>query len=70
MPDRYRLIYSQDFGASQAIRDFEITDDNAWKITDDKAGNSLELFGKSNYELHVRLPFNIALLKNVGLGDL
>ena len=69
IPKDYQLIYSQDFESPQAIRDFEMTDENAWKITKGKTGNSLELFGKSAYKAHVRSPFNIALIKDVFVGD-
>lgn len=69
IPKDYQLIYSQDFESPQAINDFEMTDNKAWKITQDKTGNSLELFGKSDYKSHVRSPFNIALIKDVFVGD-
>jgi hypothetical protein len=65
----YDLVYAQDFESPQAIRDFEMTDENAWKITGGKTGNKIELFGKSNYNSRVRSPFNIALIKDVVVGD-
>ncbi|MEP1487356.1 MAG: hypothetical protein ABJK28_02895 [Algibacter sp.] len=69
IPDGYQLIYAQDFESPQAIRDFEMTDDKAWRIVKDKTGKKIELFGKSDYESHVRSPFNIALIKDVFVGD-
>jgi hypothetical protein len=63
------LVYSQDFESPQAIKDFEMTDVNAWKISKGKTGNALELFGKSDYKSRVRSPFNIALIKDVVVGD-
>lgn len=63
------LVYSQDFESPQAIKDFEMTDTNAWRISEGKTGNAIELFGKSEYESRVRSPFNIALIKDVIVGD-
>lgn len=61
----YPLIYEQNFEDDTAILDFEMSDANAWQIEK----GSLELFGKSNYEARVRSPFNIALIKNLWVGD-
>jgi hypothetical protein len=69
VPEGYDLVYAQDFESPQAIRDFEMTDENAWKIAGGKTGNKIELFGKSNYKSRVRSPFNIALIKDVVVGD-
>ncbi|MFY0653407.1 MAG: hypothetical protein JXQ96_15300 [Cyclobacteriaceae bacterium] len=69
VPEGYSLIYAQDFESPQAIRDFEMTDKMAWKISDGKTGNGLELFGKSEYKSRVRSPFNIALIKDLLVGD-
>lgn len=65
-PEGYSILYSQDFKASDAINDFEMTDPSAWRI--EKSG-ALELFGKSDYRARVRSPFNIALIKNKLFGD-
>lgn len=64
----YKLLYEQDFESPTAIYDFEMTDPAAWEI-DKEERNTLELFGKSDYRARVRSPFNIALLKNVVVGD-
>lgn len=69
IPDTYQLIYSQDFDSPQAVNDFEMTDEKAWKVSDDEGNRSLVLFGKSEYEARVRSPFNIALLEDVLVGD-
>ncbi len=70
VPDGYNLVYAQDFESPQAIRDFEMTDSRAWKISPDETGShTLELFGKSEYESRVRSPFNIALIKDLSVGD-
>ncbi|MEL6654756.1 MAG: hypothetical protein AAFQ87_28525, partial [Bacteroidota bacterium] len=63
VPEDYELIYEQDFSQAQAIHDFEMTDPNAWRISEDKEV-TLELFGKSEYRSRVRSPFNIALLRD------
>ena len=65
----YQLVYAQDFESSGAIDDFEMTDNRAWKLGDSESSKTLELFGKSDYEARVRSPFNIALLKNIVVGD-
>lgn len=69
IPDNYKLIYTQDFESPEAINDLEMTDDKVWQISKDDDGNCIELFGKSNYKPEVRSPFNIALIKEVLVGD-
>jgi hypothetical protein len=69
IPNNYKLIYSQDFESPQAIQNLEMTDNAAWRITDGNAGKALELYGKSAYESRVRSPFNIAVIKNLLVGD-
>jgi len=65
----YKLVYTQDFESANAIGDFEMTDDRAWRTGSRDGGVTMELFGKSDYEARVRSPFNIALLKDVIVGD-
>lgn len=70
IPEGYDLVYSQDFESPQAIRDFEFSDPRAWKIsTNEEGSQNLELFGESEYRARVRSPFNIALIKDLFLGD-
>ena len=69
IPEGYQLVYSQDFESPQALRDFEMTDEKAWKISEGNSENSLELYKKSEYKARVRSPFNIAVLKNLVVGD-
>ena len=66
--EAYPLLYEQDFNSPTAIRDFEMSDPSAWKINAEEKGY-LELFGKSEYKARVRSPFNIALIRNLELGD-
>ncbi len=67
LPENYQLLYHQDFSSPQAMSDFEMTDDRAWKISGEE--KTLELFGKSEYRSRVRSPFNIALLKHHLFGS-
>lgn len=69
VPQDYNLVYMQDFESPQSLRDFEMSDARAWRIGTAKTGKTLELFGKSEYEARVRSPFNIALIKDVIVGD-
>ncbi|GAA4970844.1 hypothetical protein [Algibacter aquimarinus] len=69
IPEDYKLVYSQDFESTEAIQDFEMTDSKVWRISKGSNGNCLELFEQSHYKPEVRSPFNIALIKNVLLGD-
>jgi len=70
IPKDYHLVYQEDFESPQSIRDFDMTDDSAWKLGKSKLRNqTLELYGKSNYEARVRSPFNIALIKDLNVSD-
>lgn len=69
IPADYQLVYSQNFESPQAIHDFVMTDPAAWKINTTDGQQTLELFGKSNYESRVRSPFNIAVLESILVGD-
>lgn len=69
IPENYSLVYAQDFSTPQALAGFESTDKTAWRINDSGGNNTLELFGKSQYAAKVRSPFNIALIKDLIVGD-
>ncbi|TXG39324.1 hypothetical protein [Seonamhaeicola maritimus] len=69
IPDNYKLIYSQDFEQPQAMNHFEMTDPDAWRIGKGDNGNCMELFKQSEYKSVVRSPFNIAMIKDVLVGD-
>ena len=64
----YPLVYDQDFESGASLEDFEMSDPRAWRINEENGGK-LELFGKSEYEARVRSPFNIALIKDLWVGD-
>jgi len=45
----YHLVYTQDYESSQAIRDFEMSDQDAWKISQNQNSNQTqEIYGKSD----------------------
>ncbi|UXX79395.1 hypothetical protein N7E81_18750 [Reichenbachiella carrageenanivorans] len=69
IPDDYRLVYSQDFESPQSMSDFEATDASAWKMGSGATGQTMALFGKSNYRGAVRSPFNITILKEIIVED-
>ncbi|ALJ03782.1 hypothetical protein APS56_00835 [Pseudalgibacter alginicilyticus] len=69
IPEGFQLVYLQDFESPQAVRDFEMTDSKAWRISETDIGRSFELFGKSDYKASVRSPFNIAIIKDLIVGD-
>ena len=69
IPDSFNLIYAQSFDQPQSLLDFEMTDNSAWRNGTGDSGGNIELYGKSDYRARVRSPFNIALLKDVVVGD-
>jgi hypothetical protein len=48
---------------------WEPTDPAAWRVADENGNHALNLFQQSQYEPPVRSPKNIALLKDVMVGD-
>ncbi|MEM6321007.1 MAG: hypothetical protein AAF960_25300 [Bacteroidota bacterium] len=69
IPNNYALVYAQDFQYPQSLNEFEMTDRMAWKWEAAADKRTLSLYGKSNYEAKVRAPFNIALIKELIVGD-
>ncbi len=62
------MVYSDDFTAGSDR--WEPTDAKAWKLgSDDKGNKFLSQHAKSAYNPPHRSPFNIALLKDVLVGD-
>ena len=62
VPQGYRLVYAPDFAKPSFVQDVVFSDPKAWRVSDDKGGAAIELFGKSDYQPKFRSPFNIALL--------
>lgn len=69
VPDGFELVYSQTFDDPQDQYDFEMTDHKVWRVSPLDGNKALELYGASEYRARVRSPFNIALLKDIILGD-
>ncbi|MCX7827050.1 MAG: hypothetical protein N2689_16090 [Verrucomicrobiae bacterium] len=70
LPDGWKLLYSQTFASESAMKDFEFTDPNCWRLAKDDGGNCLEEFNKkSSYKPKVRSPFHIALIRDRLFGD-
>lgn len=69
VPAGYQLVYSQDFSDPAALGDFEFSDPAAWRVGKQDGRGALELLKQSKYEGRVRSPFNIALIRNLELGD-
>jgi hypothetical protein len=64
LPAGYKLLYEQKFDDDSSLKQFQMTDANAWKWvkTDDGHGGSMELVQQSKYKPIVRSPVNIALI--------
>ena len=69
IPSNYKLVYTQNFTSKAAIKDFEMSDQKAWRHNLTAQSSDLELFGQSEYEARVRSPFNIAMLKSPRVRD-
>jgi len=65
----WELVYDHDFLSEDALADFEFTDANAWRWSDAGGHPSLELVGGSRYAPPHRSPLNIALARELELGD-
>ncbi|HEY8750210.1 MAG TPA: hypothetical protein VIM11_19655 [Tepidisphaeraceae bacterium] len=64
IPANYILAYASDFSKPDAINQFRYPDPKAWRISQDKDGATLELFGEGEYRNKIRSPFNFALLSD------
>lgn len=69
IPSNYKLLYEQSFDTPKALQDFKMTDVGAWKLSEGKGSQSLELFRQSKYEPKHRSPFNIALINRDDFGS-
>lgn len=64
------VLFKSDFSDAKSIENFEIVNPEGWKITKLDDGNSvLENSGKTKYNPPHRSPKNIALLKDIVVGD-
>lgn len=69
VPDGYTLVYAQDFSEAAALKGFEFSDPAAWRWGRQDGRGALELHQQSRYQGRVRSPFNIALIRDLELGD-
>lgn len=69
VPKGYKLLYEQSFETADAIKDFQMSDAEAWKYSKEEKGGALELAAQSKYNPAVRSPVNIALIKDKMFGD-
>lgn len=69
VPKGYKLVYRQDFASAEAAEDLRCTDPKAWRVGKDDEGGYLELHGASQYKPKHRSPRNIAMLKDLKLGN-
>ena len=69
IPANYTLAYEQKFDRESALKDFRMTDPNAWKFAKTNETTALELTRQSKYQPAVRSPVNIALIADKVFGD-
>ena len=69
LPAGYRGLYEQRFNRPSAMRDFVMTDANAWKLVKDAKVSALVLATQSQYKPAVRSPVNIALIADDVFSD-
>ena len=63
------LVLQADFERSD-LGAWDFTDPGAWRVTEQKGNHVLEQHRPSKYEPPVRSPLNLALARNVDVGDL
>lgn len=66
--DKLPLVYEEDF--EEGAKNWEPTDDSAWKVVDTESGKAYSQFKKrSNYNPPHRSPYNISLLRDIYVSD-
>src|SRR4051812_43931548 len=66
-PPRRTLVFEADF--RKGLDRWQMTDARAWKVIETKKGKALSLFKQSDYKPPHRSPLNIALVKDLIVGD-
>jgi hypothetical protein len=61
------LVFSDDF--ESGAKRWTQTDAKAWKVVDEQGNHAYSQFQKSSYSPPVRSPLNMALVKDVQVGD-
>lgn len=69
IPENYQLLYEENFEGENPLKDFTMTDPDAWKVATQNGNQALNLYGASEYEPRVRSPRNIAMLKDQKFGS-
>lgn len=69
IPDDYQLLFKENFEGKAPLKQFEMTDPSAWRVTEKENNHALELFGESDYEPRVRSPRNIAMIADRPFGS-
>lgn len=69
VPAGYKLLYEQKFDKPDAIKEFAMTDPDAWKIAETNDQRALALTRQSKYQPAVRSPVNIALIADKVFTD-
>jgi hypothetical protein len=65
--EKLPLLLTEDF--EKGAERWQPTDPDAWKVIDTKDGKVYSQHRQSNYKPPHRSPFNIALLKEINVGD-
>jgi hypothetical protein len=69
LPDNYKLVYEQNFAAPDTLRQFAMSDPEAWRYGATNGNGALELVRQSKYSPAVRSPVNIALIRDKMFSD-
>ena len=68
-PAGYKLLYEQKFTGPENLREFVMTDTNAWRVTKTNDIIALDLVTQSKYNPPFRSPVNIALVADKVFKD-
>jgi hypothetical protein len=69
IPPGYKLLYEQKFTGPENLRDFVMTDTNAWRVTKTNDTVALDLIKQSKYSPPFRSPVNMALIADKVFKD-
>jgi hypothetical protein len=69
LPAGYKLLYEQKFRGPENLRDFVMTDTNAWRVTKTNDTVALDLVAQSKYNPPFRSPVNMAIIADKVFKD-
>jgi hypothetical protein len=69
IPKGYKPLYEQRFHTEAALKDFAMTDPQAWRFVKTNETAAIELSRQSKYTPAVRSPVNVALIADKLFGD-